>query len=66
MRRVLNEQELVINLNEYLENTKRIDFQFHGPKLSWESCFSLSFNYTGLHKECSTKEATDIIQRRAP
>ena len=66
MCRVLNEQKLVINLNEYLENAKRIDFQFHGPKLSRESCFSLSFNYTGLYKECSTKEATDIIQRRAP
>ena len=38
---------------------------FHGPKLSREIGFTLPFNYAGLYKECSTKEATDNFQRRA-
>ena len=33
-------------------------FQFGSPKLSWERCFTLLFNYAGLYKERSTKEAT--------
>ena len=46
--------------------TTNIDFQFHGPKLSRERCFTLSFNYAGLYKEHCTKKATDHFQRRAP
>ena len=40
-------------------------FQFHRPKLSLESCFTLSLNYGGLCKERSAKQATDNFQRRA-
>ena len=45
--------------------TQSICLQFHRPKLSRESCFTNLFNYGGLCKERSTKQATDIFQRRA-
>ena len=35
------------------------------PKLSRESCFTLSFNYAGVHEDRSTKEATGNFQCRA-
>ena len=59
-------KELLIDLNEYQENTTSIGLQFHILTLSRESCFTLPFNYAGLQKERSTKEATDNFQRRTP
>ena len=61
-------KELRIDLNEYQENnkSKSINFQFHSPKLSRESCFTLHFNYARLYKEHSAKEATHNFQRRVP
>ena len=59
-------KELLIDLNEYQENTTSIGLQFHSPTLSRESCFTLPFSYAGLQKERSTKEATDNFQRRTP
>ena len=50
-------KELLNDCNEYQENTTNIGFQFHSPKLSRESCFTLPVNYDGLYKERSTKEA---------
>ena len=32
--------------------------QGHSPKLSGESCFKYPFNFAGLYKQRSTKEAT--------
>ena len=51
-------KELLIDWNEYQENTASIGFQFHSTKLNQESCFTLSFNYAELYKERSTKKAT--------
>ena len=48
-----------------MENTTSIGFPFHGPKLSRESCFTISFNNAGLYNERSTKGTTDNFQRRA-
>ena len=51
-------KEMLIDLNEYLENTASIVFQFHSTKRSRESCFTLLFNYAELYKERSSKKAT--------
>ena len=58
-------KKLLTVWNEYQESTTSIGFQFYRPKLSRESCFSLSLNYSGLYKERSTKKATDNFQCRA-
>ena len=51
-------KEMLIDWNEYQENTASIGFRFHGTKLSRESCFALLFNYAELYKERSTKKST--------
>ena len=56
-------KKLIIDWNEYKDNTASFGFQFHSLKASWESCFTLSFNYAGLCKERSVKQAADIFQR---
>ena len=43
--------KLLIDWNEYQENSARIGFQFHSPKLVWENWFNLSFNCAGLCKD---------------
>ena len=41
------------------ENITSIRFQFHSPKRSRESCFTLRINSAGLYEERSAKEATE-------
>ena len=36
-------KKLLIDWNEYQENTASIGFQFDSHKLSWESCFTLFY-----------------------
>ena len=55
-------KKLLIDWNEYQENTTSIGFQFHSPKLSIESCFILCWP---IWKR-STVQATDNFQRRQP
>ena len=52
-------------MSENQEKTTSIGLQFHRPKVSRESCFTHLLNYGGLCKERSTKQATDIFQRKA-
>ena len=56
----------LIDWHEYYKNTTSFGFQFHSPKLSRKSCFTRSFNYAGLYKKRSMKEATENFQRRVP
>ena len=51
-------KKLLVDWNEYQENTASIGFQFHGTKLSQESCLALLFDYAELYNERSTKKAT--------
>ena len=65
MYRALNERSYwltEVNIKKALSTS--IDFLFHSPKLSPESCFALSLNYAGLCKERSSKQVTDDFQRR--
>ena len=53
------------NSNLSILMTSTSAFSFIGLQLSGESCFTHFLNYGGLCKERSTKQATDIFQRRA-
>ena len=67
MYRALNEKSYwLIDLNIRKTPSTSIDFPFQSPKLSWESSFAFSLNYTGICKERSSKQVTDNFQRRAP
>ena len=59
-------KELPIDWNEYQKNTTGISVQFNSLKLGRDSCFTLPFNYAGLYKERSTKEASDGWDLRYP
>ena len=44
-------KKLLVDWNEYQENTASIGFQFHSTKLSRESCLALLFNYAEVYNE---------------
>ena len=51
-------KKLLVDWNEYQENTTSIGFQFQSSKRSQESCHALLFNYAELYNERSMKKAT--------